>query len=148
MSLDQETKPLWINLVLLISGLWFMINPQQWTTISCQLWGFGKQNKWQLEAMTRKDFQAKYCTFWRRFFFLIFILAWISFATHLFLQHWHILMFISLFVCLFFNGISTFLDYLMPNPSFKKNSSGAIQPIAWRIRGFIRFQRVFVWKWT
>ena len=50
-------------------------------------------------------------------------------------------------VC-FFNGISTFLGYLMPNPSFYKNSSGTIQPIAGRIRGFIPFPSVIVRKWT
>ena len=35
---------------------------------------------------------------------------------------------VCLFVCLFslFNGISTFVGYLMPKPSFKKNSSDTI----------------------
>ena len=42
-----------------------------------------------------------------------------------------------------FNGISTFVCYLMPKPSFKKNSSDA-----GRIRGFIPFPRIFVQKWT
>ena len=28
-----------------------------------------------------------------------------------------------------FNGISTYVGYLMPKPSFKKNSSGTIRPI-------------------
>ena len=27
-----------------------------------------------------------------------------------------------------FNGISTYLGYLMPNPSLEKNSSGTINP--------------------
>ena len=40
-----------------------------------------------------------------------------------------------------FNGISTFVGYLMP-----KNSSGIIQPIAKRIRGLIPFPSVFVRK--
>ena len=47
-----------------------------------------------------------------------------------------------------FNGISTFIDYLMPKPSFKKNSSGTIQPIVGRIRRFILSPRLFVRKWT
>ena len=34
--------------------------------------------------------------------------------------------FLNIFVCLLFNGISTFLGYLMPNPSFYKDSSGTI----------------------
>ena len=29
-------------------------------------------------------------------------------------------------------GIPTFVSYLMPKPSFYKNSSGSILPIAWR----------------
>ena len=47
---------------------------------------------------------------------------------------------------LLFNGISTFVGYLMPKPFSKKNSSGTIQPIAGRIRGFIPFPRVFAQK--
>ena len=50
------------------------------------------------------------------------------------------------FLC--FNGISTTLGYLMPNPFSEKNSSSTIQPIAGRIRGFIPFARVFTRKWT
>ena len=38
-----------------------------------------------------------------------------------------------------FNGISTFVGYLTPNPSFQKNSNGTR-----RIWGFIPFPRVFV----
>ena len=45
-----------------------------------------------------------------------------------------------------FNGISTFVGYLMPKPSFEKNSSVTIQPIAGRIRGLIPFPRVFAQK--
>ena len=40
-----------------------------------------------------------------------------------------------------FNGISTFVGYLMPKLS-SENSSGTIYPIARRIRGFIPFPRV------
>ena len=40
-----------------------------------------------------------------------------------------------------FNRISTFVGYLMPNPSFKKNSSCTIWPITGRIRGFIPFTK-------
>ena len=39
-----------------------------------------------------------------------------------------------------FNGLSTIVGYLMPKLSFEKNSSGTIQPMAWRIRGFTPFQ--------
>ena len=46
----------------------------------------------------------------------------------------------------FFNGISTFVGYLMPKPSFEKNRSGTIQPIAERIRGLILFPRAFARK--
>ena len=42
-----------------------------------------------------------------------------------------------------FNGFSTFVGYLMLKPSFWKNSIGT-----GKIRGFIPFPRVFVWKWT
>ena len=38
-----------------------------------------------------------------------------------------------------FNGISTFLGYLMPKLSFSKNSCGTIKPIAGRIKWFIHF---------
>ena len=41
-----------------------------------------------------------------------------------------------------------FLGNLMPKPFSRKNSSGTIQPIAGRIRGFIPFPRVFVRKRT
>ena len=34
-----------------------------------------------------------------------------------------------------FNGIPIFVGYLMPNPAFKKNSSGTIKLIAGRKRG-------------
>ena len=40
----------------------------------------------------------------------------------------------GLFWLLCFNGISTFIGYLMPKLSLKKNSSGTTYPIAWRIR--------------
>ena len=43
-----------------------------------------------------------------------------------------------------FTSILTFVGDLIPKPSFKKNSSGAVQPKAGRIRGFILFPRVFV----
>ena len=46
-----------------------------------------------------------------------------------------------------FNGISTFVGYLMPKPFFEKSSSGNIQPKAGRIRGFILFPRVFARTW-
>ena len=38
-----------------------------------------------------------------------------------------------------FDGISTFVGYLMPKSFSYKNSSGTIQPIAARMRGFIPF---------
>ena len=53
--------------------------------------------------------------------------------------------FIKVLVSLF-NGISTFLGYLIPKPSFKKNSCGIIEPIGERIRGFMPFPKVFVQK--
>ena len=43
------------------------------------------------------------------------------------------------FLC--FNGISTFVDYLMPKPSFKKNNSDAIYPITGRIGGVHTFPK-------
>ena len=39
------------------------------------------------------------------------------------------------FLVSLFNGISTFVGYLMPKPFSKKKSSGTISPIAGRIRG-------------
>ncbi len=45
-----------------------------------------------------------------------------------------------------FNGISIFVVYLEPKPSFEKISSDAIKPIAGRIREFIPFARLFVQK--
>ena len=45
-----------------------------------------------------------------------------------------------------FNGILTFVGYLMPKPSFKKNGSYTISPIAGGIRGFTPFPWVFVRK--
>ena len=48
------------------------------------------------------------------------------------------------FLCLI--AYQPFEGYLMPKPSFKKNGSGTIQPIARRIRGFIPFPRVFCLK--
>ena len=46
-----------------------------------------------------------------------------------------------------FNGISTFIVYLMPKPFSLKNSSGMIVlTMAGRIRGFIPFLRVFARK--
>ena len=42
----------------------------------------------------------------------------------------------------FFNGISTFMGYLMPKSSFFKNSSGTFLPLAGGIRDFIPFPRV------
>ena len=50
--------------------------------------------------------------------------------------------FAYVFFLSFFNGISTFVGYLMPKPFFKKNSIGTISPITGRIRGFIHFPRV------
>ena len=47
-----------------------------------------------------------------------------------------------------FNGISTFVGYLMPKPFSKKDRGGTIKHIAGRIRGFIPFPRVFARKWT
>ena len=41
------------------------------------------------------------------------------------------------FLC--FNGISIFMGYLMPTPSFQKNISGTTEPIARGIREFIPF---------
>ena len=49
-------------------------------------------------------------------------------------------------VCVLFNGISTFLSYLMPSPLFWKDSSGTIQSIAGNIRSFILFPWVFIRK--
>ena len=46
-----------------------------------------------------------------------------------------------------FNGLSTFVGYLMPKPSLEKNSGGTIWLIAGKIRRFITFPRVFVRKW-
>ena len=46
---------------------------------------------------------------------------------------------ILVFVFFFFNGILTFVGYLMPKPSFEKNSRDAIHPIDGRIRGLIPF---------
>ena len=47
---------------------------------------------------------------------------------------------------LLFNGISTFMGYLMPKLSFLKNGSGTIQPTARRTSRFIPLPRVFVQK--
>ena len=47
-----------------------------------------------------------------------------------------------------FNGISTFVGYLMPKPFSLKYSSGTIEPVAGRIRVFISFPRLFARKWT
>ena len=47
-----------------------------------------------------------------------------------------------------FNGVSTFVGYLMPKLFSLKNSSHTIYPIAGRLRGFIPFPRVFGRKWT
>ena len=41
-----------------------------------------------------------------------------------------------------FNGISTFVDYLMPNLSLLKNSSGNIKTVPGEIKEFIPFPRV------
>ena len=38
-------------------------------------------------------------------------------------------------------AINHFLGYLTPKPFSQKNSSGTIQPIAGRIRGFILFPK-------
>ena len=46
----------------------------------------------------------------------------------------------------FFNGISSFMGYLMPKPSLL-NKSDAIQLIETGIREFIPFLRVLVQKW-
>ena len=40
-----------------------------------------------------------------------------------------------------FNGISTFVGYLMPKPSFQKNSNDVISLLAWRIVEFITFPK-------
>ena len=43
-----------------------------------------------------------------------------------------------------FNGMSAFLGYLMQKPSFQKNSSDTIQPIAVvGVKWFIPFSRIF-----
>ena len=42
-----------------------------------------------------------------------------------------------------FNSISNFVGYLMPKPSFKRNTSNTIKPI---VGGFIPFPGVFVRK--
>ena len=47
-----------------------------------------------------------------------------------------------------FNGISTFVGYLMPKLFSLKNSSCTIEHIAGTIRGFIPFPRVYARKWT
>ena len=57
----------------------------------------------------------------------------------------------TVFICRFgvvslFNGISTFIGYLMPKPFTLKNSISTIYPIARRIRGIIPFPRVFAQK--
>ena len=44
------------------------------------------------------------------------------------------------------NGISTFKGFLMSKPSFKKDSSGVIQPITGGIRQFMPFPRLLVRK--
>ena len=46
-----------------------------------------------------------------------------------------------------FNGMSTFVAYLMQKPSSKKNSSYTIQYIAGEHKVLIPFPRVFVRKW-
>ena len=43
-----------------------------------------------------------------------------------------------------FNGISTFVDYLIPKSSLQKNSSDTISPIAGGKGGSYLLQ---VWKW-
>ena len=43
-----------------------------------------------------------------------------------------------------FNGISTFVGFIIPEPFFKKNRHGTIYPKALGIRGFIPFLRAFV----
>ena len=68
-------------------------------------------------------------------------------------KYWHhylALVFVSFcfgFVSLF-NGISTFVGYLMPKLSSWKNSNGIIYPFAERIRGFLPFIKVLVRKKT
>ena len=46
------------------------------------------------------------------------------------------------------SGISTNVDYLIPKPSFKKNSSGNYLRHSREHKGFIPFPRVFAPKWT
>ena len=41
-----------------------------------------------------------------------------------------------------FNGISTFMGYLMPKPCLLNNSSETLLPISGRIRGFIPGVRI------
>ena len=45
-----------------------------------------------------------------------------------------------------FNGMSNFVDYLIPKPSLSKNGSGTTSPIAGVIGRFVPFPRVFVRK--
>ena len=40
-----------------------------------------------------------------------------------------------------FNGISTFVNYLMPKSSLEKDNSGAILSIAWRYKGVHTFPK-------
>ena len=45
-----------------------------------------------------------------------------------------------------FNGISTFVAYLMPKQSLKKGSSVIIPLIAGEMSEFMPFSRILVWK--
>ena len=45
------------------------------------------------------------------------------------------------FILAFFNGISTFMGYLMPEPSLEKHSSGTNLPIDGRIKDFHTFRK-------
>ena len=50
-------------------------------------------------------------------------------------------MFFFVWIAFFVNGISTFVGYLMPEPSLQKDSSGTILPKPARIKKFIPFPK-------
>ena len=52
----------------------------------------------------------------------------------------------GLFLASLFNGISTFVSYLVPKLPFKKTSRGIIKSIVKKIRGFITFLMILVQK--
>ena len=54
----------------------------------------------------------------------------------------------SVFFLFLFNGISNFVNYLMPKPHLLKNSNGTNEPIVVAIREFILFGKILVQKCT